>query len=140
MNTNYATPVPTLMQDTTVPLAEWEKLLMLWTLRSLRPAKDNFTTLSFAIQQEGSKFVVVERINGMCTSDVLDGYSATKVFTNRDEALDYWGRCIVHATPPCTQGALPGLVEACATYIETYQYNGGYGNGPCNQSHARIGE
>lgn len=140
MNTSYAAPIPTLVQDTTVPLAEWEKLLMLWTLRSLRPTKDSFTTLSFAIQQEGSRFVVVERINGKCTSDVTDGYSATKSFSNRDEALDYWGRCIVHATPACPQGALPGLVVARADYIETYQYNGGYGSAPCSQSHARIGE
>lgn len=139
MNTNYAASVETLLQDTTVPTADWETLLVLWTLRSLNPERDQFTTISFAIQQTGQKFVVVERVNNNCTSAVLDGFTQTREFNNKDEALDYFGECVRGATPPCAQGALPGLVTTVADYIETYSYKGGYGSGPCAQSHARVG-
>lgn len=138
MNTNYAAPIETVQQDTRVPLAEFEELLMLWTLRSLNPAKDGFTTLSWAIQRFGAKgYFVVERVDGFIPNDHMgkffDGEDA------RDLALDYWGEMVRCATPPCSQGALPGMVVAAANYIETYSYRGGYGGGRAEQSHARVG-
>lgn len=139
MNTNYAAPVETYHADATVPVESWEELLMVWTLRSLNPSKDDFTTISYAIQQNGDRFLVVERVDGFCTSDVTHGFSQTKEFSDRDAALDYWGTLVRETTPPCQQGALPGLVVASANYVETYGYFGGYGSGPCKQSHARIG-
>lgn len=141
MKTNYSAPVATLKQDTYVSLADWEELLMVWTLRSHKPERDGFTTISFAIQTDGSgKYVVVERVNGNCTSPVLDGFTQTQTFDNKDDALDYWGECVRGATPPCSQPALPGFVELVATFTETYYYRGGYGSGPCDQSHARVGD
>jgi hypothetical protein len=142
MNTNYAAPVDTFRQDAGVPVAEWEKLLMVWTLRSLNPAADKFTTLSFAIQQDGETFRVVERVDGMCTSTANGDFTLSQTFEGADaksKALSYFMEQIRCATPPCRQGALPGLVEAAANFVETYAYFGGYGGSPCNQSHVRVG-
>jgi hypothetical protein len=134
MQTHYATPCETNRKDLYVPVAEWEKLIMIWTLRSLRPSVDGFTTLSWAIQYNGSQYLVVERVDGVLPKDHF-----SRAFDDRDLALDYWGEMIRAATPPCTQGALPGMVELVATYQETYGYYGGYGGPNAEQSHYRCG-
>lgn len=134
MNTNYATPVATNVEDTFVPVAEWEKLLMVWTLRSLNPLRDGFTTISWAIQQDGTRYHVVERENGMIPQETFG-----RTFESKDEALDFWGQMIRSATPPCVQGALPGFVQVVPDFLETYAYMGGFGSGPCSQSHLRVG-
>ena len=134
MLTNYAAPVATFTQDTSVPVGEWETLLMVWTLRSLRPEVDLLTTLSWSIQFNGSQYLVVERVDGNVPADHM-----SRAFDTKDEALDFFGEMVRCATPPCAQGALPGMVVAAATYIETYAYYQGFNGAPCTQSHARVG-
>ena len=64
MKTNYAAPVALVSSDVTVSTPEWVKVFMAWTLRSLNPIRDEFTTLSYSIEFDGSKYSVVERIDG----------------------------------------------------------------------------
>jgi hypothetical protein len=102
MNTTYATPVATFVRDTFVPTAEWEKLLMVWTLRSCRPEVDGFTTISWAIQEYASRYHVVERVDGFIPTDHFG-----QTFDNKEAALDYWSEMVRSATPP--------LRSACAS-------------------------
>lgn len=136
MNTNYAAPIEVRIEDCSVPVdVEFETLLMVWTLRSMNPAKDLLTTLSWAIQFDGYQYLVVERVDGTLPQDHMG-----RSFTDKDEALSYWSQQIRYATPPCRQVVLPGFVSVIPDYIETYAYYTGFNNGPAfTQSHARTG-
>lgn len=135
MNTNYAAPIEVLVKDCSVPVeVEFEKLLMVWTLRSMHPVKDQFTTISWAIQFDGSQYLVVERVDGTLPQDHM-----SRSFYDKNEALSYWSEQIRCATPPCRQGALPGFVPMVADFIETYAYYAGFNGSPAFQSHARVG-
>lgn len=132
MMTNYAAPVATYISDAFAVVAEWERLLMMWTLRSMHPEKDGLTTLSWTIQFNGSQYLVVERVDGMVPADHM-----SRAFDDKDSALDFFGEMVRCATPPCAQGSL--FPAEHPDFIETYAYFGGYGHGPCAQSHARVG-
>lgn len=110
MNHFTSIAVDTCRRDTYVPVADWEELLMLWTLRARNPARDGFTTVSWAIQRDGSRYYVVERLDGTIPHAHLG-----KTFSGpvaREEALDYWLAMTAAATPPGVQGVLPGFLVA----------------------------
>lgn len=110
----------TLAVDSTVPHAEWERILAVWTLRSRRPEVDGFTTVSLAVQtQDGRSFQVVERIDNVIQTDEEHGFSLGKTFSNKDEAIRYWSQMAYAGTPRDPQGVLPGLLPTVATHVVT---------------------
>lgn len=136
---NCTAPAATVWSDTKVDTYIDERLLFVWTLRSLNPTKDGFKTLSWTMVDHGGTFEVFELVDGATPNNHFNqSFSASE----KDKALDYFHSQVRMATPPCTQPALPGLLPFAADYIETYAYRGehsDFGGAPCEQSHYRIG-